>query len=72
MATRRDFLVRAPLGAAGLLAACNNPFTGDKGAAARALLDNTELDAESVVRKSLAIAADMCIYTNQNAVIETL
>ena len=41
-------------------------------AAARALLDNTELDAESVVRKSLAIAADMCIYTNHNAVVETL
>ena len=41
-------------------------------AAARALLDNTELDAESVVRKSLAIAADMCIYTNQNVVVETL
>ena len=41
-------------------------------AAARALLENTELDAESVVRKSLAIAADMCIYTNQNVVVETL
>ena len=41
-------------------------------AAARALLDNTKLDAESVVRKSLAIAADLCIYTNQQIVVETL
>ena len=41
-------------------------------AAARALLDNTKLDAESVVRKSLAIAADLCIYTNQQRTIETL
>ena len=35
MATRRDFLVRAPLGAAGLLAACNNPFMGGSGSAAQ-------------------------------------
>ena len=41
-------------------------------AAARALLDNTKLDAESVVRKSLTIAADLCIYTNQQIVVETL
>ena len=41
-------------------------------AAARALLENTELDAETLVRKSLAIAADLCIYTNQNLVIEVL
>jgi ATP-dependent HslUV protease subunit HslV len=41
-------------------------------AAARALLDNTKLDAESIVRKSLAIAADLCIYTNQQIVVETL
>src|SRR5687767_15730596 len=34
-------------------------------AAARALLENTELDAESIVRRSLAIAGDLCIYTNQ-------
>src|SRR4029077_17166379 len=32
-------------------------------AAARALLENSQLDAEGVVRKSLAIAADLCIYT---------
>ena len=41
-------------------------------AAAMALLADTELDAESVVRRSLGIAADICIYTNSNIVIETL
>ena len=40
--------------------------------AAMAMLDETELDAESIVRKSLGIAADICIYTNRNIVIETL
>jgi ATP-dependent HslUV protease subunit HslV len=41
-------------------------------AAARALLENTTLDPESIVRKSLCIAADLCIYTNQNHIIECL
>jgi ATP-dependent HslUV protease subunit HslV len=41
-------------------------------AAAMALLDETDLDAEAVCRKSLGIAADICIYTNENLVIETL
>jgi len=41
-------------------------------AAARALLENTQLDAEAVVRKALSIAADLCIYTNQHVVVETL
>ena len=41
-------------------------------AAARALLENTELGAEDIVRKSLSIAADLCIYTNQNLVVEVL
>jgi len=41
-------------------------------AAARALLENTQLDAEAVVRKALSIAADLCIYTNQQIVVETL
>jgi ATP-dependent HslUV protease subunit HslV len=41
-------------------------------AAARALLDATELEAEAIVRRSLAIAAELCIYTNQNVVVETL
>src|SRR6267142_2278879 len=40
--------------------------------AARALLENTQLDAESIVRKSLSIAADLCIYTNHQIVVETL
>ncbi|MBL8529648.1 MAG: ATP-dependent protease subunit HslV [Burkholderiales bacterium] len=40
--------------------------------AARALLDNTELDAAEIVRKSLAIAGDLCIYTNQQHVVEVL
>jgi ATP-dependent HslUV protease subunit HslV len=41
-------------------------------AAARGLLDNTELSARDVVEKGLAIAADICIYTNHNRVIEEL
>jgi ATP-dependent HslUV protease subunit HslV len=40
--------------------------------AARALLENTQLDAESIVRKALSIAADLCIYTNNQVVVETL
>ena len=40
-------------------------------AAARALLDQP-LDAEQIVRKSLDIAADICVYTNHNLVIEKL
>ena len=41
-------------------------------AAARALLENTELSAQDIVKKSLTIAGDICIYTNQNHVIEVL
>lgn len=41
-------------------------------AAARALLESTELDARAVVERSLGIAADICIYTNRNIVIEEL
>ncbi len=41
-------------------------------AAAMAYLDGTELDAETIVRNSLGIAAKICIYTNDNVVIETL
>ena len=40
--------------------------------AARALLDNTDLDPQAVVKKSLTIAADLCIYTNQHHTIEVL
>ncbi len=41
-------------------------------AAARALLDNTDLDARSIVEKALRIAADICIYTNDQLTIEEL
>ena len=40
--------------------------------AAKALLENTELTAEEIVRKSLAIAGELCIYTNMTHTIETL
>jgi ATP-dependent HslUV protease subunit HslV len=40
--------------------------------AARALLDNTDLDARAIVEKGLAIAGDICIYTNHNRTIEQL
>jgi ATP-dependent HslUV protease subunit HslV len=40
--------------------------------AARALMENTQLDAESIVRKALSIAADLCIYTNHQVIVETL
>jgi ATP-dependent HslUV protease subunit HslV len=44
-------------------------------AAARALAglgDSSPLDAETIVRKSLDIAADICVYTNRNVTVETL
>lgn len=41
-------------------------------ASARALFDNTTLSAMDIVKKSLKIAADLCIYTNHNLTIETL
>lgn len=41
-------------------------------AAALALQRDTELPPEEIVRKSLAIAGDLCIYTNQSHIIETL
>ncbi|MDR0578597.1 MAG: ATP-dependent protease subunit HslV [Candidatus Accumulibacter sp.] len=40
--------------------------------AARALIENTELEPAEIVRKSLDIAGDLCIYTNHNTTIETL
>jgi ATP-dependent HslUV protease subunit HslV len=40
--------------------------------AARALLENTDLDAGSIVKKGLTIAGDVCVYTNQNHTIEEL
>jgi ATP-dependent HslUV protease subunit HslV len=41
-------------------------------AAARALLENTSLPQEDIVKKALTIAGDMCIYTNQQHTIEIL
>jgi len=41
-------------------------------AAARALIDHTELDAREITEASLGIAADICIYTNHHRTIETL
>ncbi|MFL0804992.1 MAG: ATP-dependent protease subunit HslV [Agarilytica sp.] len=40
--------------------------------AAKALLDNTDLSAKEVVEKGLSIAADVCVYTNNNFTIEEL
>jgi ATP-dependent HslUV protease subunit HslV len=41
-------------------------------AAARALLENTEMDARTIVETALGIAADICIYTNHNLTLEEL
>ncbi|MEL6113476.1 MAG: hypothetical protein AAFR20_11800, partial [Pseudomonadota bacterium] len=41
-------------------------------AAARALVDETDLDAEAIVRKAMAVAGSICIYTNDNLTIETI
>ena len=41
-------------------------------AAARALSENTDLDARDTVEKALAIAADICVYTNHQRTIEVL
>lgn len=40
--------------------------------AARALLESTELDARTIVERSLGIAADICIYTNNNLTVEEI
>src|SRR5689334_17956045 len=41
-------------------------------AAARALANNTDLDARAIAEKAMAIAAEICIYTNSNIVLEEL
>jgi ATP-dependent HslUV protease subunit HslV len=41
-------------------------------AAARALCENTELDAKSIAERAIHIAADICVFTNHNVVIEEL
>ncbi len=39
-------------------------------AAARALMAETELDAEAIARRAMTIAAGICVYTNENVVVE--
>ncbi len=39
-------------------------------AAARALVENTDLDAEAIARKAMAIAAEICVFTNDQVVVE--
>jgi len=46
-------------------------FKCNIGAAARALVDY-EADAETLARKAMAVAADICVYTNDQLTIETL
>jgi ATP-dependent HslUV protease subunit HslV len=41
-------------------------------AAARALMAHTTLDAEAIAREAIGIAADICIYTNKEVIVETL
>jgi ATP-dependent HslUV protease subunit HslV len=40
--------------------------------AAKALIENTDMSPSEVVKKSLTIAGELCIYTNLNHIIETL
>ena len=40
--------------------------------AAKALVDVDGMDAEAIARKAMSIAADICVYTNRNIVLETL
>ena len=41
-------------------------------AAARALVDQKDMDAEAIARRAMAIAADICIYTNNKITVESL
>lgn len=41
-------------------------------AAARALIDRDDMDADAIARRAMAIAAEICIYTNSNVTIESL
>lgn len=41
-------------------------------AAARALIDRPDLDAEAIARKAMKIAGDICVYSNQNIIVEKL
>jgi ATP-dependent HslUV protease subunit HslV len=41
-------------------------------AAARAMIDRDDMDAEAVARRALEIAADICVFTNRNILVESL
>ncbi|HEY9567725.1 MAG TPA: HslU--HslV peptidase proteolytic subunit, partial [Thalassobaculum sp.] len=41
-------------------------------AAARALADRPDMDAEAIARRAMAIAAEICIYTNDRVTLEAL
>ena len=41
-------------------------------AAARALMEHTDLSAPEIARAALEIAADICVYTNHNIIVETV
>ena len=41
-------------------------------AAARALIDRPDMDAEAIARRAMAIAAGICVYTNNNVTVESL
>src|SRR5271156_3108547 len=41
-------------------------------AAARALIDRDDMDAEAIARKAMGIAAEICVYTNRNVTVESL
>jgi ATP-dependent HslUV protease subunit HslV len=41
-------------------------------AAAKALLDREDMDAEAIARRAMQIAADICVYTNENVTVETI
>ena len=41
-------------------------------AAARALIDRDDMDAEAIARRAMKVAADICIYTNEQVVVESL
>lgn len=41
-------------------------------AAARALIKHTDMDASEIAREAMAIAADICVYTNENIIVEEL
>ena len=41
-------------------------------AAARGLIDNTDMDAETIARRAMEIAAEICVYTNGELTVETL